>query len=84
MADARPLLVNAVISLEPLDLSFEDIVIGDSTAARPTCPYGLTTIPITYDPPVVNPTVDLPRMTIPPAGPNLSHCIVQASPPIKD
>ena len=77
IADARPLLVKALISLEPLGPPFEDIIIMNNTAARP---YGLTTIPITYDPPVVNPAVDLPRVTIPPAGLNLSRCVLQASP----
>ena len=80
IADARPLLVKALISLEPLGPPFEDIIVTNNTAARP---YGLTTIPITYDPPVVNPAVDLPRVTIPPAGPNLSQCLLQASPPRK-
>lgn len=78
IADVRPLLVKALISLEPLGPPFEYIIIMNNTAARP---YGLTTILITYDPPVMNPAVDLPRVTIPPAGPNLSHCILQASPP---
>ena len=81
IADARPSLVPALISLEPLGPPFEDILIMNNTAARP---YGLTTIPITYDPPVVNPAVDLPRVTIPPpANGNLSACILQASPPKK-
>ena len=78
IADARPLLVKALISLEPLGPPFEDRIIMNNTDARP---YGLTTIPITYDPPVINPAVDLPRVTIPPAGPNLSQCVLQASPP---
>ena len=80
IADARPLLVKALISLEPLGPPFEDIIIMNNTAARP---YGLTTIPITYDPPVVNPAVDLPRVTLPPAESNLSPCVLQASPPKK-
>jgi len=81
VADARPSLVKALISLEPQGPPFEDRVITNSTAV--TRPYGLTNIPITYDPLVVNPAVDLPRVTVPPTGPDLSECVLQASPPKK-
>lgn len=81
IADARPSLVSALISIEPQGPPFEDRVLSNSTAI--TRPYGLTNIPITYDPPVLNPTTDLPRTTIPPAGPGLSECNLQASPPRK-
>lgn len=43
-------------------------------------PYGLTNIPITYDPPLTNLTADLSRETYPPDGPDLSDCILQKSP----
>ena len=78
IADARPSLVKALVSLEPQGPPFEDRVTTNSTAI--TRPYGLTNIPITYDPPVVEPATDLARVTIPPSGPNLSECVQQASP----
>lgn len=78
IADARPKLVKALISLEPQGPPFEDRVITNSTAI--TRPYGLTNIPITYQPPVNNPSTDLSRVTLPPAGPDLSECVLQASP----
>ncbi len=78
IADVRPALVKALISLEPTGPPFEDRIITNSTAiARP---YGLTNIPITYDPQVTNPTSDLSRVTIPPARSGLSDCILQKSP----
>ncbi|KAL8825380.1 MAG: hypothetical protein Q9191_004453 [Dirinaria sp. TL-2023a] len=78
IADARPALVKALVSLEPQGPPFEDRVSTNSTAV--TRPYGLTNIPITYSPPVVDPATDLSRKRIPPAGPGLSECVMQASP----
>ncbi len=78
IADARPSKVKALISLEPQGPPFEDRVITNSTAT--TRPWGITNIPITYRPPVVNPDTDLLRVTIPPAGSDLSQCVLQASP----
>ncbi|KAG8534035.1 uncharacterized protein KY384_000878 [Bacidia gigantensis] len=78
IADTRPASVRALISLEPQGPPFEDRILRNSTAiARP---YGLTNIPIEYDPPVVDPATALPYMTLPPPGPGLSDCILQASP----
>ena len=81
IADKCPSRVKALISLEPQGPPFEDRIPTPSTAV--VRPYGLTIIPITYDPPVGDPEVDLPRVTIPPAGPNLTDCIRQADPPKK-
>ena len=81
IADARPSLVSALVSIEPQGPPFEDRVLSNSTAI--TRPYGLTNIPITYDPPVTNPSTDLLRSTIPSAGPGLTDCNLQASPPKK-
>ena len=81
IADVRPSLVKALISLEPQGPPFEDRVITNSTTI--TRPYGLTNIPITYDPPVGDPATELSRERVPPAGQNLSDCVLQASPPKK-
>ena len=76
--DARPKLVKALISIEPSGPPFENRVTTNSTAI--VRPYGLTNIPITYNPPVTNPATDLTRMRIPPARSDLSECVLQASP----
>ena len=47
----------------------------------PTRPYGLTDTPITYDPPVVNPTTDLKKVTVGTDSPANRSCILQANPP---
>lgn len=79
IADVRPSLVKALVSLEPQGPPFEDrITTNCSTVVRP---YGLTVIPITYDPPVNDPKVDLPHETIYPAGPNLTECVQQKGTP---
>ena len=78
ITDARPRSVKALISLEPQGPPFQDRVITTSTAI--TRPYGLTAIPITYSPPVRNPATDLRQMTVPPAGSDLSDCILQVPP----
>ena len=78
IADARPSLVKQLISLEPQGPPFEDRVFTNSTAiARP---WGLTTTPLTYQPPVSDPATDLRREDIPPAGPGLTDCVLQAEP----
>ena len=81
IADVRPSLVKALISVEPEGPPFEDrFPISDGKIKRP---FGLTNIPITYDPPVRDPATDLPRNTTPRAGPHLKKCVMQASPPKK-
>jgi pimeloyl-ACP methyl ester carboxylesterase len=52
VADARPKLVKAVIAVEPTGPPFENAVF-DRKKARA---WGVTDIPITYDPPVDDPT----------------------------
>lgn len=54
-----------------------DALIQGNSPARP---YGVTTLPITYDPPVTNPATDLTHQTFPPTGVNLTSCIRQAEP----
>jgi hypothetical protein len=72
IADARP------VSLEPTGTSFQEAV-SSNTSTRP---YGLTDIPITYSPPVTNPSVDkVVQQTIASTSPNSSQCIIQADKP---
>ena len=78
IADARPTLVKALISLEPQGPPFVDRVTTISNAT--VRPYGLTNIRITYEPAVTNTTTDLPGVSYPREGPDLSDCILQGSP----
>lgn len=48
IADARPELVRGILSIEPSGPPFREAIFSN-TSARP---YGLTDIPLTYDPPV--------------------------------
>jgi pimeloyl-ACP methyl ester carboxylesterase len=52
IADARPLLVKAIVAVEPSGPPVENLIVGFGEAR----PYGLTAIPLTYDPPVAEPT----------------------------
>jgi pimeloyl-ACP methyl ester carboxylesterase len=60
IADARPELTRAIISLEPAGPAFGDVLFSNKSARA----FGLTDIPITYDPPVNSPEVDLVKQTI--------------------
>lgn len=75
IADIRPKLVKAIVSLEPTGPPFQDAVFSNG----PTRAYGLTDIPLTYSPPVNNPAVDLVRQTIAPQVQGNISCILQAS-----
>jgi pimeloyl-ACP methyl ester carboxylesterase len=77
IADARPELTKAIVSLEPSGPPFRDAVFGNGSARA----FGLTDIPITYDPPVESPNVDLVQQTI--AAPNSTAlpCTIQADEP---
>ena len=76
VGDARPDKVKAIIALEPEGPPFEQLIV----ATGPARPYGLTTLPITYDPPVTDPATDLPHQRIPAANANVSSCLEQTPP----
>ena len=77
IGDARTTLVKGIVAIEPQGPPFVDQIIGSGF----TRPYGITALPVTYDPPVTDPGTDLPQQTIPPTGRNLSSCIRQKNPP---
>ncbi|THV08008.1 alpha/beta-hydrolase [Dendrothele bispora CBS 962.96] len=53
LADARPSLVKAIVTMEPGGPPF----IGDTLSPNtPMHPYGLSEVPITYDPPITDPS----------------------------
>lgn len=76
LGDARPKLVKAIVALEPSGPPFVNEII----LAGPARPYGITTLPITYDPPVTHPSVDLIQENVPAVNVNVSACIRQKEP----
>lgn len=77
IADSRPAFVRAVVALEPAGPPFREAVILQG----PSRPYGLTTIPLTYSPPVTDPLKDLVTETVEPARPQELASLLQASDP---
>lgn len=77
IADARPDLSAALVLLEPTGPPFENFIIANGSAR----PYGVAEIPLTYDPAVTDPSVDLVKQTV--AAPDAEHvdCTLQADDP---
>lgn len=75
IADARPSLVKAIVALEPIGPPFKNAVFPPFAPARP---FGLTEIPVHYDPPIES-AADL-KTEIVSSSQNFT-CIQQASPP---
>lgn len=72
VADARPDLVKAVVAVEPIGPPF-------APQFGPLLAWGLTAIPLTYDPPAKSPA-DIKLEQRPPAKPGTMPCMVQAEP----
>jgi pimeloyl-ACP methyl ester carboxylesterase len=77
IADSRPALVHAIVALEPAGPPFNESVINEGFVR----PYGLTTIPITYSPPVTDPLKDLVTEIAQPTRPDELPLSIQASDP---
>lgn len=77
IADVRPQLVRAIVALEPKGPPFQEAVFSNMSTRK----YGLTDIPLTYDPQVVDPVIDLVKTVILSNSPNASTCILQADSP---
>ncbi|MCJ1299774.1 hypothetical protein MMC08_002567 [Hypocenomyce scalaris] len=77
MADSRPALVHAIVALEPAGPPFREAVIMEGFVR----PYGLTTIPLTYSPPVADPTKDLTTQIVQPTRPGELPLSIQANEP---
>jgi pimeloyl-ACP methyl ester carboxylesterase len=76
IADARPKLVKAIIAVEPSGPPFANAVFGEQPARL----WGVTDIPMTYDPPVSDPKQLVVVQQTTPDGPNLERCRLQAQP----
>jgi pimeloyl-ACP methyl ester carboxylesterase len=84
IADVRPKLVKAIVAVEPNGPPFHDVsyvgppdYFGKETAGRP---WGLTAGPITYSPPVSDPSQLTFVQEDQPDGPGLVRCWSQAAP----
>jgi pimeloyl-ACP methyl ester carboxylesterase len=76
IADARPKLVKAVVAVEPAGPPFQNEVLGNEKARA----WGLTDIPIAYDPPVKDPGELKIEQQQQPDGPDLVRCWQQQGP----
>jgi pimeloyl-ACP methyl ester carboxylesterase len=76
IADARPKLVKAIVAVEPSGPPFQDEVVGHDKARA----WGLTDIPITYDPPITDPSQLRIEQQAAPDKPDLARCWQQQAP----
>ncbi|HTI17116.1 MAG TPA: alpha/beta hydrolase [Trinickia sp.] len=85
IADERPHLVKAIVAVEPNGPPFyEPTFVGGKDwyryGTKPERPWGITRVPLTYDPPVSDPA-QLSRVEQKEAdGPGLIRCWLQAAP----
>jgi len=79
IADVRPKLVHAIVALEPSGPPFGDG--GSGGRAFLSLPWGLTDIPVTYDPPVVDPATDFLKRVLVANETGKDNCTLQADSP---
>ena len=77
IADARPKLVKAIIAVEPSGPPFEDAVPREGAARA----WGVADIPITYDPPIADPSEIKTEQEETVDAPDLVRCRLQQAPP---
>jgi pimeloyl-ACP methyl ester carboxylesterase len=76
-ADARPKLVKGIVAAEPVSPPIEEAERGRSGAGRL---WGLTNLPVRYDPPIKEASELHPVRQDKPDGPGLIPCWVQSEP----
>ncbi|KAL2871365.1 alpha/beta hydrolase [Aspergillus lucknowensis] len=76
LADSRPELIKALIQIEPKGPPFREVIFSSDFSR----PWGLTAIPLTYDPAPTNTTAPLEMQTVPADSPDLLECIIQKEP----
>jgi pimeloyl-ACP methyl ester carboxylesterase len=77
IADVRPKLVKAIVALEPNGPPFQNAGVPDNDKARP---WGVTDIPITYDPPITDTAqLQIEQQTAPDQA-DLARCWLQKTP----
>ena len=77
VADARPKLVKGIIAAEPLSPPIENAERGSKGPGRL---WGLTNLPVTYNPPIKDPSELQPVREDKADGPDLIPCWVQKEP----
>jgi pimeloyl-ACP methyl ester carboxylesterase len=77
IADRAPELVRMIVALEPAGPPFQDPAVFGRRDARS---WGLSDIPITYSPPVTDPSADIVKTRIP-ASNGSEECVLQADDP---
>ena len=77
VADRRPNLVKAMVELEP---GGPPVASGPPLNPPTPLPYGLTTVPITYSPPVSNPPSELQFTQTPINDRYVASCLLQVEP----
>ncbi len=76
IADERPQLVKAIVAAEPSGPPFRNAVFSNS----PARPWGVTSTPMKYDPPVTDPAQLKPVEQATADGPDLVRCMLQPEP----
>ena len=78
IADQCPDLVQGIFGVEPNASPFESRAFANRST--PQRVWGITDIPVTYDPPVVNPANDLKKLRVGVDTPANISCLLQAAP----
>lgn len=79
IAEARPQLIKAIVALEPSGPPFHNAAPNNPKARA----FGITDVPVAYDPPVANAEEIVTAPQAAPDGPGLIACTLQAGPPRK-
>jgi pimeloyl-ACP methyl ester carboxylesterase len=77
LADSRPKLVKGIVAVEPQGPPFENTVTAEGKAR----PWGITDIPVAYDPPAMAAGDIEAVREAEPDGPGLTRCWKQPDPP---
>ena len=77
-ADRCPDLIQGLFGVEPAAFPFESRYIFNRP--NPSRKWGITDVPVTYDPPVQDPAVDLKKVEVGENTPGNVSCILQAAP----
>jgi pimeloyl-ACP methyl ester carboxylesterase len=81
VADARPKLVKAIISAEPGGPPIRNVDTGKIAYTKPSSlSWGVTSLPLHYDPPVSDPEELQPVLEEKSEGPDVVPCYVQKEP----
>ena len=84
IADARPKLVRAIITAEPAGPPIQSVDNAKQAyTGRSNLPWGVTSLPVRYDPPIKDPSELQTVLESKADGPNLVPCYLQKGPPRK-